>query len=240
MIHTCKKKKRDILIFSKNIPDFRTTSLDHNYHSGRNITHTSATGESMYAELERGGHNFVKFAREKEQPDHARVKLSLSNNSRRLVEWVIKGVSENIQAIPKASGLVKAFDTGECILIWRRPKDNNSWRELSSLKMMLQIKLMVSETGKVVGEANSKFRASVDPHAACRADEPPIHNIILNSEPSTMVLRKEKPKEKTDANSETETKIMVKNFLDDSQNTYWILILLFCLLITICLKVLSD
>ncbi|EJW74631.1 hypothetical protein WUBG_14459 [Wuchereria bancrofti] len=154
------KEKEGHSNIQQNIPDFRTTSLDHNYHSGRNITHTSATGESMYAELERGGHN------------------------RRLVEWVIKGVSENIQAIPKASGLVKAFDTGECILIWRRPKDNNSWRELSSLKMMLQIKLMVSEN----------WKTSVDPHAACRADEPPIHNIILNSEPSTMVLRKEKPK----------------------------------------------
>ncbi|VDO29337.1 unnamed protein product [Brugia timori] len=218
----------------------KTTSLDNNYHSGRNVTHTSAIGKSMYTEMERGKHNFVKFAREKGQSDHARVKLSLSNNSRRLVEWIIKDINENIQAIPKASGLVKAFDTGECILIWRRPKDYNSWRELSPLKMILQIKLMVSETGKVVGEANSKFRASVDPHAVCTAEEPPIHNIILNSEPSTMILRKEKPKKKTDVNSEIQPKIMNKNFLDDSQNTYWILILLFCLLIAICLKVLSD
>ncbi|VDM91686.1 unnamed protein product, partial [Onchocerca ochengi] len=150
--------------------------------------------EGMYVGLERGEtRNFVKFAREKKQPNLARVKLSFFNNSKRLVEWVIKCAhNDNIQAYPKASGLIKAFDTNECTLIWQLPKPYNSWRELSALKMMLQIKLLVSETGKIVGEASSKFRAAVDPNAVCTAEEPPIHKVILNSERPDMILRKEK------------------------------------------------
>ncbi|VBB32864.1 unnamed protein product [Acanthocheilonema viteae] len=199
----------------------KTASLDRSYHSNTTYNHNRdvisipALEEGMYAELEKGKHkkntffyaffsnSFVKFAREKKQQDLARVKLLLCNNSKRLVEWIIKSSNDNIQdayqishhqAVSKASGLIKAFDTEECILIWQRPKDYNSWRELPPLKIMLEFKLIASESGKVIGKANSKFRAGVDPDAVCTADEPPIHKVVLNSEPATMILRKEKPK----------------------------------------------
>ncbi|CAG9536512.1 unnamed protein product [Cercopithifilaria johnstoni] len=164
----------------------KTASLDRSYHSSDIHDHDHDVVPIPVTE--------EKFAREKAQPDLARVKLLLCNNSKRLVEWAIKSANENIKAISKASGLIKPFDTNECILIWKRPEDYNSWRELLPLKMMLQIKLMVSETGKVVAKANSKFRAVVDPDAICTADEPPIHKFVLNSEPATMILQKKKPK----------------------------------------------
>ncbi|KAL3993984.1 hypothetical protein ACH3XW_19875 [Acanthocheilonema viteae] len=224
----------------------KTASLDRSYHSNTTYNHNRdvisipALEEGMYAELEKGKHNFVKFAREKKQQDLARVKLLLCNNSKRLVEWIIKSSNDNIQAVSKASGLIKAFDTEECILIWQRPKDYNSWRELPPLKIMLEFKLIASESGKVIGKANSKFRAGVDPDAVCTADEPPIHKVVLNSEPATMILRKEKPKKKTDANIDIQTKMENKNILEDSQKTYWIFVLLFCVLIACLLKILSH
>uniref|UniRef100_A0A0R3RXZ7 Major sperm protein n=1 Tax=Elaeophora elaphi TaxID=1147741 RepID=A0A0R3RXZ7_9BILA len=176
-------------------PDYCSTTYDHEHKDvvPVNVVPVSATEEGMYAELERGEYNFVKFVREKTQQDVARVKLVLYNNSKRLMEWVIKCSNGNIQALSKASGLIKPFDTAECILLWRRSTDYNSWREIPSLKMMLQIKLISSGTGKAIGKASSKFRAVVDPDAVCKVDKPPVHNIVLNCEPAPMIIRKEKP-----------------------------------------------
>ncbi|KAM3719681.1 Cytochrome b561 and DOMON domain-containing protein [Dirofilaria immitis] len=221
----------------------KTAPFDHDYHSG--TTHSLdvvPAKEGVYAALEKDEEgNFVKFVREKKQPDLARVKLSFFNNSKRLVEWTIKSAyNDNIQALPKASGLIKAFDTNECTLIWQRPKDYNSWRELSVLKMMLQIKVLANENGKIVGKMNSKFQAAIDPNAVCAAEEPPIHKIVLNSRLPDMILRKEKSKTKIDANNEIEAKIKNKHLQSDSQITHWIVILLFCLLITSLMKILSE
>ncbi|VDK83822.1 unnamed protein product [Litomosoides sigmodontis] len=210
-------------------------TYDHDH--GRDIIPIGTTEKGMYTELEKGKYNVVMFARDKTQPNLARVKFLLCNNSKRLVDWTIKGVSENIQAIPKASGLIKAFDTGECTLIWRRPNDYNSWREQPPLKMLLQIKSMVSERGKVMGKAYDKFRVVVDPNLMCTVDEPPIHKIVLNSKPATMILLKKNSKAKTDSNAGMQTEIGGKNVLDDSQRINYILLLLLSLLITYLLKI---
>ncbi|EJD75678.1 hypothetical protein LOAG_17236 [Loa loa] len=57
----------------------------------------------------------------------------------------------------------------------------------------------------------------VDLDAICITEEPTIHKVILNSEPAIMVLRKEKPKGKTDVNSEMQTKMENKNLPDGNQ-----------------------
>lgn len=57
-------KKKDILISNKKyIPDFRTDSLDRNYHSNTAydyshdmVSKPAAAEEGMYAELEKGKH----------------------------------------------------------------------------------------------------------------------------------------------------------------------------------------
>ncbi|VDK55696.1 unnamed protein product [Gongylonema pulchrum] len=117
----------------------------------------------MYEELQRThvSTNFVKFARERLHPEIARVKLQLANNSKRHLQWGIKCTSDAIQALPKANGMIKAFDINECTLVWQRPKNNKSWRELPVLKMMLSIKLLSADTGKVVGEADKKFLGNI-------------------------------------------------------------------------------
>uniref|UniRef100_A0A915Q825 Uncharacterized protein n=1 Tax=Setaria digitata TaxID=48799 RepID=A0A915Q825_9BILA len=202
----------------------KTVSSDHVNSSGtiQRLNEAIRTAQGIYGELEG---ETRKFAREKGQDDVARVKLTLCNNSKRLVQWSIRGAKDDIQALPKSSGLIKAFDTNECHLIWRRPSDYNSWHELPSLKMMLQVKLIATETGKVVGEANSKFRAVVDPDIICTADEAPVHKMVLHSEAPSVASKKKK--KKTTTNPGIEVKKGSESSPDESQTTtYWLLVLL--------------
>ncbi|VDK29624.1 unnamed protein product [Gongylonema pulchrum] len=112
----------------------------------------------------------------------------------------------NFQATPKEKGSMEGFGSSECTLIWQRPRALHSWNEVPMLKLMISVKLIAAETGNVVGEADTKFKAIVDPDAICTAEEPPHFRVIFNSEKALLDRKHKNRSNLQTAKSKTESK----------------------------------
>ncbi|EJD75677.1 hypothetical protein LOAG_17235 [Loa loa] len=180
--------------------------------------------------------SIVKFAVEKEQPEVARVKLLLCNNSNRQIQWLLKCNDTTITAEPMTSGRIEKLGRNEVNLIWRRPKAIEQWANAPQPKLLLFMKLIAAESGKEVADAFTKFKAMIEPEAGCTTSDLPIHEVVIKSVKTSEQLA-------TDGNDSkigTEGAIRPESFLEDPDTLFWLIVFLCCFLGAVILQSISD
>uniref|UniRef100_A0A1I8EQV6 Major sperm protein n=1 Tax=Wuchereria bancrofti TaxID=6293 RepID=A0A1I8EQV6_WUCBA len=178
--------------------------------------------------------SILKFAVEKGQPDVARVKLLLCNNSNRQMQWILKCTDSAITAKPMMSGSIEKLGRNEVDLMWQRPKAIKQWTDAPQPKMQLFMKMFATESGKEVADAFTKFKAMINPEAECTINDLPIHEMIVKSEGTFKQLA---------ATHESDSKSGVdsvtnrpENFLENPETLFWLIVCLCCFIAAVILQ----
>ncbi|VDN90525.1 unnamed protein product [Brugia pahangi] len=177
--------------------------------------------------------SILKFAVEKGQPEIARVKLLLCNNSNRQMQWILKCTDSAITVKPMMSGSIEKLGRNEVDLMWQRPKAIKQWTDAPQPKMQLFMKLFATESGKEVADAFTKFKAMINPEAECTINDLPIHEIIVKSEGTTEQLTTHRSDSKSGVDSVTNRP---ENFLDDPETLFWLIVCLCCFIAAVILQ----
>ncbi|VDM96659.1 unnamed protein product [Thelazia callipaeda] len=138
--------------------------------------------------------SIIKFARERKNKRVARIQISLFNDGTNVLDWKIRSTTTAIRAIPSGRGQIPCHGNVKFLLIWVLPDHIETWEEMKPPKLLFSIKLLDSNV--VVGSANIKFfvevyyqnyfSGKIEMNEFCTTKNPPIHNLIFDSEMSKL------------------------------------------------------
>ncbi|CAG9536513.1 unnamed protein product [Cercopithifilaria johnstoni] len=204
----------------------------------KNIDKVQSRSKSKMKESKKPlSRSILKFAVEKGQPDVARLKLLLCNNSSHQMEWILKCTDNAITAEPVKSGHIEKLGSSEVNLMWQRPKAIKKWTDAPQPKMKLFLKLIAIKTNKEIADAFTKFKAMINPEAECTVDDLPVHEIIFKSE---VISEQSATDESNFKNVVDNATTDPENFLENPDTLYWLIVLLCCFLGAIILESISN